>query len=202
MDGGVDGIAQFGALNHAIDNDACDGRRRLRRADRGQSAQRRNLLRHRMFEAEALETPTQTLERRDGRGESPPTDFRAKSSAVGQTRRREGRSQRHVVEGTRRQAWRFGSGCRVTRGRDPSTGEKIKLSTEHRAIMMRTAAPGSSILRGLGTSSYAPADGPSRPMSGVVLAVATAVNVTNPTSAIDRTVIPRIRGRILSDVLI
>ena len=87
VDGGVDGIAQSGALNHAIDNDARDGRRRRRRADRGQGAQRRNLLRHRMFEAEALETPTQTLERRDGRGESPPTDFRAKCPAVGQTRR-------------------------------------------------------------------------------------------------------------------
>jgi hypothetical protein len=53
---------------------------------------------------------------------------------------------------------------------------------------MRIAAPGSSILRGLGTSSYAVPDGPSRPMSGVLpKAVATAVDVTNPTSAIDRT---------------
>jgi hypothetical protein len=26
VDGGIDGIAQFGALNHAIDDDACDAR--------------------------------------------------------------------------------------------------------------------------------------------------------------------------------
>ena len=118
------------------------------------------------------------------------------SPAVGQTRRGEGSSQGQVIEGARRQASRFGRRCRVICDREPGSGEEIKLSSEHRAIMMRTAASGSSILRGVVTSRQA-AFGPARlltvgdPDGGFVTAllrtsailpktVATAVNVTNP----------------------
>ena len=65
-DSGVDRIVQAGALNHAFGNNARDGRSRLPRADCCQTAQRRNLLRHRMLEAEALEAPTESLERGNG----------------------------------------------------------------------------------------------------------------------------------------
>ena len=77
------------------------------------------------------------------------------SPAVGQARRGEGSSQGQVVQGARRQAWRFGRRCRVICDREPGSGEEIKLSTEHRAIMMRTAASGASILRGVVTSRQA-----------------------------------------------
>jgi len=73
--------------------------------------------------------------------------------------------------------------------------------------MMQTAAFGSSILRGFGTSSKAATGSPKRLMTlgdldgGLVTApssgvgpvlpktIATVVSVTNPTSAIDRTIV-------------
>jgi hypothetical protein len=79
---GFEGIIQSRPLHNPIDDNPPRSARCLAPADHGERPQRCSLFRNRMFDSEALETPTERLQRGDRADQPSSPGLRRKAAAI------------------------------------------------------------------------------------------------------------------------